>query len=103
MRKLRTSLEAFGWQDYSCATLAEVFGGQLREMLRSVACRCVAKDWAEDLGSKPKLCVLKSVCVSRVKANLLVLPECNVLAGITSLHYRPRNVLTTDLVLATLM
>ena len=61
------------------------------------------KDWVEDLGSKLKLCVLNLVCVSRVKANLLVLPVCNVLAGITSLHYRPRNVLTTDLVLATLM
>ena len=36
MRKLRTSLEAFGWQDYSCATLAEVSGGKLRETLRSV-------------------------------------------------------------------
>ena len=54
MGMLRTCLEAFGWQDYSCATLAEVSGSQLREMLRSVACRCVEKDWAEDLGSKPK-------------------------------------------------
>ena len=54
MGKLRTCLEAFGWRDYSCATLAEVSGGQLREMLRSVACKCVEKDWAEDLGSKSK-------------------------------------------------
>ena len=38
-------------------------GGQLREMLRSVACRCVENDWAEDLGSKPKLCILNCVCV----------------------------------------
>ena len=65
MGKLRACLEAFGWQDYSCATLAEVSGGQLREMLRSVACRCVEKDWTEDLGSKPKLCMLNSVCVHR--------------------------------------
>ena len=65
MGKLRTCLEAFGWQDYSCATLAEFSGGQLREMLRSVACRCVEKDWAEDLGRKPKLCMLNSVCVHR--------------------------------------
>ena len=28
MRKLRTGLEVFGWQDYSCATLAGVSGGQ---------------------------------------------------------------------------
>ena len=42
--------------------LAEVSGGQLREMLRSVACRCAEKDWGEDLGSKPKLCMLNSVC-----------------------------------------
>ena len=46
---------------YSCASLAGVSGGQLREMVRSVVCRCVEKDWAEDLGSKPKLCVLNSV------------------------------------------
>ena len=39
-------------------------GGQLTEMLRSAVCRCVEKDWAVDLGSKPKLCVLKSVCVN---------------------------------------
>ena len=64
MRKLRRCFEAFGWHDYSCATLAEVSGGQLKEMLRSVVCRCVEKDWAVDLGSKPKLCVLKSVCVN---------------------------------------
>ena len=39
-------------------------GGQLREMLRSVTCKCVENDWAEDLGSKPKLCILNSVCVN---------------------------------------
>ena len=26
---------------------------------------CMEKDWAEDLGSKPKLCMLNSVCVHR--------------------------------------
>ena len=40
---------------------AGVSGRQLREMLRSNACRCMEKDWAEDHGSKPKLCVLNSV------------------------------------------
>ena len=50
-------LESFGWQDCSCATLAGVSGRQLREMLRSIACRCMEKDWTEDLESKPKLCV----------------------------------------------
>ena len=32
----------------------------------SVVCWCVAKDWVVDLdlGSKPKLCVLNSVCVN---------------------------------------
>ena len=55
--------EAFGWYDYSCATLVEVSRGQLKKMLRSGVCRCVEKDWAVDLGSKPKLCVLNSVCV----------------------------------------
>ena len=30
-------------------------------MLRSIACRCMEKDWTEDLGSKPNLCVLNSV------------------------------------------
>ena len=49
---------------FSVATLAGVSGGQLKEMLRSVTCRCVEKDWAEDLGSKPKLCVLNAVCVN---------------------------------------
>ena len=53
---------SLGWQDCSCATLARVSGGQRREMQRSIACRCMEKDWAEDLGSKPKLCVLNSVC-----------------------------------------
>ena len=57
-------MEAFGWQDCSCATLAGVSGRQLREMLRSIACRCMEKDWTEDLGSKPKLCVLNSVFVN---------------------------------------
>ena len=38
--KLGICLEAFGWQDCSCATLAGVSGRQLREMLRSIACRC---------------------------------------------------------------
>ena len=38
--KLKTCFDAFGWQDYSCATLAGVSGGQLRETLRSMACRC---------------------------------------------------------------
>ncbi len=61
---IRTCLEAFGWQDCSCATLAGVSGRQLRAMLRSIACRCMEKDWAEDLGSKPKLCVLNSVYVN---------------------------------------
>ena len=37
-------------------------GGQLREVLRSVACRRMENDWAEDLGSKPELCILNSVC-----------------------------------------
>ena len=60
MGKLKTCFDAFGWQDYSCATLAGVSGGQLREMLRSVACSCVEND----LGSKPKLCILNSVCVN---------------------------------------
>ena len=41
MGRLRSCLEAFGCQDYSCATLAGVSGGQLREKLRSVACRRV--------------------------------------------------------------
>ena len=62
--KLEICLEAFGWQDCSCATLAGVSGRQLREMLRSIACRCMEKDWTEDLGSKPKLCVLNSVFVN---------------------------------------
>ena len=62
--KLGICLEAFGWQDCSCATLAGVSGRQLREMLRSIACRYMEKDWTEDLGSKPKLCVLNSVFVS---------------------------------------
>ena len=47
--KVKNLLDAFGWQDYICATLVGVSGGQLREMLRSVACRCVENDWAEDL------------------------------------------------------
>ena len=64
MGKLRTCLEALGWQDYSCSTPAGVSGGQVREMLRSVTGRCVEKDWAEDLGSKPKLCILNLVCVN---------------------------------------
>ena len=69
MGKLRTFnfLAAFGWQDCSCATPAGVSGGGgggLREMLRSNACRCMEKDWAEDLGSKPKLCVLNPVCMN---------------------------------------
>ena len=34
------------------------------QMLRSIACRCMEKDWMEDLGSKPKLCVLNSVYVN---------------------------------------
>ena len=33
-------------------------------MLRSIACRCIEKDWMEDLGSIPKLCVLNSVYVN---------------------------------------
>ena len=33
-------------------------------MLRCIACRCMEKDWTEDLGSKPKLCVLNSVHVN---------------------------------------
>ena len=33
-------------------------------MLRSITCRCMEKDWTEDLGSKPKLCVLNSVYVN---------------------------------------
>ena len=33
-------------------------------MLRSVACRCMENDWAEVPGSKPKLCILYSVCVN---------------------------------------
>ena len=36
-------------------------GGQLMEMLRSIACRCMEKDWVEDLRRNPKLCVLNSV------------------------------------------
>ena len=28
-------------------------------------CRHMEEDWAVDLGSKPKLCVLHSVCVNR--------------------------------------
>ena len=39
-------------------------GGQLMEMLRSAVYRCVEKDWAVDLGSKPKLRVLNSVCMN---------------------------------------
>ena len=58
MGKLGYCLEAFCWQDYSCPTLAGVSGRLLKEMLRSIACRCMEKDWMEDLGSKPKLCVL---------------------------------------------
>ena len=57
-------IDAFGWQDYSCATLARVSGGQLREMLRSVACRHTENDWAEDLGSIPQLCILNSMCAN---------------------------------------
>ena len=57
MEKLRIHFEAFGWHDYSCASLAGMSGGQNREMARSVVCRCVEKDWAEDLGSNPKLCM----------------------------------------------
>ena len=57
-------VDAFGWQDYSCATLAGVSGGQLREMLRSVACWHMENDWTEDLGNKPQLCILNSVCVN---------------------------------------
>ena len=64
IRKLGICLEAFGWQDCSCATLAGVSGRELRDMLRSIACRCMEKDWMEDLGSKPKLCVLNSVYVN---------------------------------------
>ena len=33
-------------------------------MLRSIACRCMEKDWTEDLGSKLKLCVLNAVYVN---------------------------------------
>ena len=64
MTKLRTCFETFGWNDYSCANLAGVSGGQLKEMLRSVMCRCVENDSAVDLDSKPKLCVLSSVCAN---------------------------------------
>ena len=64
MGKLRTCFEAFGWHDYSGATLAGVSGGQLKEMLRSVAWRCMKNGWSEDLCSKPKLHVLNFVCVN---------------------------------------
>ena len=63
VEKIKTCFDAFGWQDYSCATLAGVSGGQLREMLRSVACRHMENDLAEDLGSKPKLCMHSEFCV----------------------------------------
>ena len=46
--KLKTCFDAFGWQDYSCATLAVVSGGHLREMLRSVAWRMTASLVIED-------------------------------------------------------
>ena len=62
--KLRTCFETLGWHDYSCASLAGVSGGQLRKMVRSMVCRCVEKDWVEDLSNKPKLCVLNSVWVN---------------------------------------
>ena len=62
--EVKNLFDAFGWQDYICATLVGFSGGQLREMLRSVACRHMENDWAEDLGSKPKLCILNSVCVN---------------------------------------
>ena len=62
--KLRTCFEAFGWHDYGCGTLAEISGGQLKEMLRSVMYRCVEKEWAVDFGGKRKLCVLNSVYVN---------------------------------------
>ena len=55
MGKLRTCFEAFGWHDFNCATLAGVSEGQLKEMLRSVVCRCAEKDWALDLDSKPAI------------------------------------------------
>ena len=64
MVKLGTCLEAFGWQDCSCATLAGVSGRQLREMLRSIACMCMVMDCMEDLESKSKLCVLNAAYVN---------------------------------------
>ena len=64
MMKLRACFETFGWNDYSCANLAGVSGGQLKEMLWSVLCRCVENDSAVDLDSKPKLSMLSSVCAS---------------------------------------
>ena len=64
MKNLGICLVAFGWQDCSCTTLVGVSGRQLREMLRSIACKCMEKEWTEDLGSKPKLCVLNSVYVN---------------------------------------
>ncbi len=77
--KLGICLEAFGWQDCSCATLAGVSGRQLREMLRSIriACRCIEKDWTEDLGSKRKLCVLNSVYVNGLNRRCWKVQEKN--------------------------
>ena len=49
--KLKTCIDAFGWQDYSCYTLAGISGRQVREMLRGVACRRMENDWAEYLDS----------------------------------------------------
>ena len=51
MGKLRTCLEAFGWQEYGCATQAGVSGAHVGEMLRSVVCRCVEKNWAANPNS----------------------------------------------------
>ena len=66
MGKLRNCLEAFGWQDYSCVTLAGVSGGQLREILKSVACIGMwRKTGLGTFAANPiKLCVLNSVCVN---------------------------------------
>jgi len=45
------------------------------QMLRSIACRCMEKDWMEDLGSKPKLCVLNSVYVNDVNGRCWKMQE----------------------------
>ena len=55
MGKLRTCFEVFGGR--TTAVLAGVSGGGATKGDDGVACRCMEKDWVEDLGSKPKLCV----------------------------------------------